>query len=192
LGGGVAGGVAIRQSAGSNEKIPPLTHASIYLYIKYISTFISISEHQRVVPHQKGEHGTTPVSVREMERYGYISMLRYWSSLRNSFLRTQFFVGRRSSSPANFPCARFLSFPAPFPCRVSVSKSTGILGIPHPPSLLSNTPHTHLSIYINIYLYLSTSASYPIRKASTAPPMSAQGGIKRYPPHTHTSIYLYI
>jgi len=92
--------------------------------------------------------------------YGCISMQRYWSSLRYSFLRTVF-VGRRlrrQPTPArpfpSFFClswcglsrAGFLSFPAPFSLRVSIR------GIPLP-VLLSN-----MCIYIYIYIY------------STAPP----------------------
>jgi len=68
--------------------------------------------------------------------YGCISMLRYWSSLRYSSLRTLFLLAadlRRQPTPAHpsqfllfcwcaCPCAGFLSFPALFPCRVSISQ----------------------------------------------------------------------
>ena len=84
---------------------------------------------------------------------GCISMQRYWSSLRYSFLRTLILLAADyvviQRPPARFPVssvcvwcglsrAGFLSFPAPFSLRVSISLSTGILGIPLP-VLLSNT-----------------------------------------------------
>jgi len=89
---------------------------------------------------------------RSTVQYGCISMQRYWSSLRYSFLRTLFLLAdrlRRRPTPArpfpSFFClcwcglsrAGFLSFPL-FSLRVSISRSTGILGIPFP-VLLSNT-----------------------------------------------------
>ena len=75
---------------------------------------------------------------------GCISMLRYWSSLRYSSLRTLCLLAadlRRQPTPAHpsqfllfcwcaCPRAGVLSFPALFPCRISLSQSTGILGIP--------------------------------------------------------------
>jgi len=65
-------------------------------------------------------------------------MQRYWSSLRYC-PRDSVFVGCRSSSTlVRLSRAGFLSFPAPLPCRVSISQSTGILGIALP-ALLSHT-----------------------------------------------------
>jgi len=84
-------------------------------------------------------------------RFGCISMQRYGPPSSGIVLGTLFLLAaelRRHPTPAH-PCpvssvlvclsrAGFLSFPAPFPCRVSISPSAGILGIPLP-ALLSNT-----------------------------------------------------
>jgi len=89
------------------------------------------------------------------QEYGCISMLRYWSFLRYSSLRTQFSLAadlRRQPTPAHpsqfllfcwcaCPCAGFLSFPALFPCRVSIS-----LAIQHTRSKKKNPTQTHHSI----------------------------------------------
>jgi len=82
----------------------------------------------------------SPWDAEVTSYYGCISMLRYWSSLRYSSLRTLFLLAadlRRQPTPAHpsqfllfcwcaCPCAGFLSFPALFPCRVSLSQSTGL------------------------------------------------------------------
>jgi len=121
---------------------------SIYIYI-YIPLYICICicicmyvciyyrSWRRARPRSRrgNSRQAAPSTVRTM-RYSCISMQRYWSSLRYSFLRTVF-VGRRlrrHPTPArpfpSFLCscwcglsrAGFLSFPAPFSLRVSTSR----------------------------------------------------------------------
>ena len=91
-------------------------------------------------------------AAESLYAYGCISMHRYWSSLlrycpRDCFCWLPIFVViQLPPTRAQFLLlcwcglsrAGFLSFPPPFPCRVSISQSTGILGIPLP-ALLSNT-----------------------------------------------------
>jgi len=66
------------------------------------------------------------------------------------FLPQDSVFGWPPTTSSSMSRAGFLSFPVPFSLRVSIRRSTGILGIPLP-VLLSNI---YVYIYVYIYIYI--------------------------------------